>query len=191
MESVTGKRPVNGLGEFAIVMSFAAADVWCEVIAAFPIATIQVAAAEAMKSDLRLIEPGRVFRCEVEFHSPFFRFHWTLASISLSLLTIFSILYMPLSSSKGSPPADASFALNPKSSTVTSRDVGSLALIDIIARERRLFRDPAFPNFELAGHLVKAVELKSKNNTRMPLKLWQKGLEHGLVESSENHCLSN
>ena len=37
-----------------------------------------------------------------------------------------------------------------------------------------------FDNFELAGHLVKAVELKSKNNTRMPLKLWQKGLEHGL-----------
>ena len=37
-----------------------------------------------------------------------------------------------------------------------------------------------FDNFELAGHLVKAVELKSKNNTRMPLKLWQTGLEHGL-----------
>ena len=37
-----------------------------------------------------------------------------------------------------------------------------------------------FDNFELGGHLVKAVELKSKNNTRMPLKLWQKGLEHGL-----------
>ena len=40
--------------------------------------------------------------------------------------------------------------------------------------------NPAYPNFELAGHLVKAVELKSKNNTRMPLKLWQTGLEHGL-----------
>ena len=37
-----------------------------------------------------------------------------------------------------------------------------------------------FNNFELAGHLIKAVELKSKNNTRMPLKLWQTGLEHGL-----------
>ena len=37
-----------------------------------------------------------------------------------------------------------------------------------------------FDNFELGGHLVKAVELKSKNNIRMPLKLWQKGLEHGL-----------
>ena len=37
-----------------------------------------------------------------------------------------------------------------------------------------------FDNFELGGHLVKAVELKSKNNTRMPLKLWQTGLEHGL-----------
>ena len=37
-----------------------------------------------------------------------------------------------------------------------------------------------FDNFEIGGHLVKAVELKPKNNTRMPLKLWQKGLEHGL-----------
>ena len=37
-----------------------------------------------------------------------------------------------------------------------------------------------FDNFELGGNLVKAVELKSKNNTRMPLKLWQTGLEHGL-----------
>ena len=37
-----------------------------------------------------------------------------------------------------------------------------------------------FDNIELAGHLVKTVELKSKNNTRMPLKLWQTGLEHGL-----------
>ena len=44
-----------------------------------------------------------------------------------------------------------------------------------------LSRAPAhFNNFELGGYLVKAVELKSKNNTRMPLKLWQKGLEHGL-----------
>ena len=34
-----------------------------------------------------------------------------------------------------------------------------------------------FDNFELGGHLVKAVELKSKNNIRMPLKLWQKGPE--------------
>ena len=37
-----------------------------------------------------------------------------------------------------------------------------------------------FDNFELGGHLAKAVELKSKNNIRMPLKLWQTGLEHGL-----------
>ena len=37
-----------------------------------------------------------------------------------------------------------------------------------------------FDNFELAGHLIRAVELRSKNNTRMPLKIWQKGLEHGL-----------
>ena len=37
-----------------------------------------------------------------------------------------------------------------------------------------------FDNFELGGHLVRAAELRSKNNTRMPLKLWQKGLEHGL-----------
>jgi len=37
-----------------------------------------------------------------------------------------------------------------------------------------------FDNFELGGHLVKAVELKSKNNIRMPLKLWQTGLEQGL-----------
>jgi len=37
-----------------------------------------------------------------------------------------------------------------------------------------------FDNFELGGHLVKAVELKSKTNIRMPLKIWQTGLEHGL-----------
>ena len=37
-----------------------------------------------------------------------------------------------------------------------------------------------FDNFELGGHLVKAVELKSKNNIRMPLKLWQTGREQGL-----------
>ena len=37
-----------------------------------------------------------------------------------------------------------------------------------------------FDNFELAGNLIRAVELRSKNNTRMPLKLWQTGLEHGL-----------
>ena len=37
-----------------------------------------------------------------------------------------------------------------------------------------------FDNFEVAGHLVKAVELQSKNNIRTPLRLWQKGLEHGL-----------
>ena len=37
-----------------------------------------------------------------------------------------------------------------------------------------------FDNFELGGHLVKAVELKSKNNIRMPFKIWQTGLEHGL-----------
>ena len=37
-----------------------------------------------------------------------------------------------------------------------------------------------FDNFEIGGHLIRGVELKSKNNTRMPLKLWQKGLEHGL-----------
>ena len=37
-----------------------------------------------------------------------------------------------------------------------------------------------FDNFELAGHLVRAVELKSKTNIRMPLKIWQTGLEHGL-----------
>ena len=37
-----------------------------------------------------------------------------------------------------------------------------------------------FDNFELDGNLVKAVELKSKNNIRMPLKIWQTGLEHGL-----------
>ena len=44
-----------------------------------------------------------------------------------------------------------------------------------------LFEAPAhFDNFELGGHLVKAVELKSKTNIRMPLKIWQTGLEHGL-----------
>ena len=37
-----------------------------------------------------------------------------------------------------------------------------------------------FDNFELGGHLVKAVELKSKNNIKMLLKLWQTVLEHGL-----------
>ena len=37
-----------------------------------------------------------------------------------------------------------------------------------------------FDNFELAAHLVKAVELKSKKNIRMPLNIWQIGLEHGL-----------
>ena len=29
-----------------------------------------------------------------------------------------------------------------------------------------------FDNFELGGHLVKAVELKSKTNISMPLKIW-------------------
>jgi alkyl hydroperoxide reductase subunit AhpF len=37
-----------------------------------------------------------------------------------------------------------------------------------------------FDNFEIGGHLVKAVELKSKTNIRMPLKIWKTGLEHGL-----------
>ena len=37
-----------------------------------------------------------------------------------------------------------------------------------------------FDNFEFVGHLVKVVELKSKQNIRIPLKLWQTGLEHEL-----------
>ena len=46
-----------------------------------------------------------------------------------------------------------------------------------------------FNNFELGGNLVKAVELKSKNNTRMQLKLWQTGLEHGLGRITEESLL--
>ena len=37
-----------------------------------------------------------------------------------------------------------------------------------------------FDNFEFFGHLVKVVELKSKQNIRIPLKLWQTGLEYEL-----------
>ena len=44
-----------------------------------------------------------------------------------------------------------------------------------------LTKAPAhFDNFELDEGLFKAVELKSKRNTRMQLKLWETGLEHGL-----------
>ena len=46
-----------------------------------------------------------------------------------------------------------------------------------------------FDNFELGGHLVKTVELKSKNNIRMLLKLWQKGLEHGLSRITKESLL--
>ena len=37
-----------------------------------------------------------------------------------------------------------------------------------------------FDNFEIGGNLIRAIELKSKTNIRMPLKIWQTGLEHGL-----------
>ena len=49
--------------------------------------------------------------------------------------------------------------------------------------------NPAYPNFELAGHLVKAVELKSKNNTQMQLKLWHTGLERGLGRITKESLL--
>ena len=56
-----------------------------------------------------------------------------------------------------------------------------MAVLHSLRLSTLLSEAPAhFDNFEVAGHLVKAVELKSKTNIRMPLKLWQTGLEHGL-----------
>ena len=48
---------------------------------------------------------------------------------------------------------------------------------------------PHFDNFEFVGHLVKVVELKSKQNIRLPLKLWQTGLEHGLSRINKESLL--
>ena len=48
-----------------------------------------------------------------------------------------------------------------------------------------------FGNFKVAGYPVKAVKFKSKNKTKMPRKLWQKGLKYGLSRIIKNRCLSN
>ena len=48
-----------------------------------------------------------------------------------------------------------------------------------------------FDNCKVAGYQVKAVKFKSKNKTRMPWKLWQKGLKYGLSRITKNRCLSN
>ena len=65
-----------------------------------------------------------------------------------------------------------------------------MAVLHSLRLSTLLSEAPAhFHNFELAGHLVKAVELKSKNNTRMQLKLWQTGLEHGLGRITKESLL--
>ena len=65
-----------------------------------------------------------------------------------------------------------------------------MAVLHSLRLSTLLSEAPAhFDNFELVGHLVKAVELKSKNNTRMQLKLWQKGLEHGLSRITKESLL--
>ena len=46
-----------------------------------------------------------------------------------------------------------------------------------------------FDECEVAGYLVKGVKLKSKNNTRMPRKLWKTGLEHGLSRITKESLL--
>ena len=48
-----------------------------------------------------------------------------------------------------------------------------------------------FDNCKVASYQVKAVKFKSKNKTRMPRKLWQKGLKYGLSRITKNRCLSN
>ena len=65
-----------------------------------------------------------------------------------------------------------------------------MAVLHSLRLSTLLSEAPAhFDNFELAGHLVKAVELKSKNNTRMQLKLWQTGLERGLGRITKESLL--
>ena len=65
-----------------------------------------------------------------------------------------------------------------------------MAVLHSLRLSTLLSEAPAhFDNFELAGHLVKTVELKSKNNTRMQLKLWQTGLEHGLSRLTKESLL--
>ena len=65
-----------------------------------------------------------------------------------------------------------------------------MAVLHSLRLSTLLLEAPAhFDNFELAGHLVKAVELKSKNNTRMQLKLWQTGLERGLGRITKESLL--
>ena len=65
-----------------------------------------------------------------------------------------------------------------------------MAVLHSLRLSTLLSEAPAhFDNFEPGGNLVKAVELKSKNNTRMPLKLWQTGLEHGLSRSTKESLL--
>ena len=46
-----------------------------------------------------------------------------------------------------------------------------------------------FDNCKVAGYLVIGVKLKSKNKTRMPRKLWQIGLEHGLNRITKDSLL--
>jgi len=65
-----------------------------------------------------------------------------------------------------------------------------MAVLHSLRLSTLLSEAPAhFDNFEHVGHLVKAIELTSKHNTRMQFELWQSGLEHGLGRITKESLL--